>query len=485
MRIRLVHTQSFLLLTAVLLAVLCMGALNAWNLRNGFSEFLAARDIERLEQFSSFVAQHAERSGGIDGLKAQGLDLSELLRRFARAQGLLPDRPPPTMGASREWEARQIPRPPPSDRAGAFRERVALYRSNGEPLFEKSIALDPSLYVERPVRIRGEVVAVVRMLKLKSTPDQIETSFLKSQYMDIALVAAALLFVAWVCAWWISNRWIRPLLEIQIATNKISAGNFDVRLNHTRTDEIGDVMQNVNLMAGGLQKLEKARRQWIADISHELRTPLSVLRGEIDALAEGVRPLKPEAVLSLREDVMQLISLVDDLHLLAMSDLNALPCYFEECDAQEILEKVVSQFSLRAKGIGLTIKLETSQATAGIVCWDRKRMLQLLANLLDNSFRYTDVPGTIVVRLSADNQEVLIEIDDSAPGVLTQDLARIFDPLFRADIARSRHTGGSGLGLAICNAIVSAHGGTIEAGDSPLGGLQTHIRLPRFVETRA
>jgi two-component system sensor histidine kinase BaeS len=114
------------------------------------------------------------------------------------------------------------------------------------------------------------------------------------------------------------------------------------------------------------------------------------------------------------------------------------------------------------------------------VRWDGRRIEQLLGNLLDNSLRYTDAPGCVRLTLQIDAGEVLIDLDDSAPGVPAVDAARLFEPLYRADAARSRHTGGSGLGLAICHAIVQAHGGAITATASELGGLQVRIRLPRL-----
>ena len=117
--------------------------------------------------------------------------------------------------------------------------------------------------------------------------------------------------------------------------------------------------------------------------------------------------------------------------------------------------------------------------------WDGRRVEQLLGNLLDNSLRYTDAPGRVCLTLQIDAGDVLIDLDDSAPGVPDADAARLFEPLYRADAARSRHTGGSGLGLAICHAIVQAHRGAITAAASELGGLRIRIRLPRLAGERA
>ncbi|MCF8211743.1 MAG: HAMP domain-containing protein, partial [Rhodoferax sp.] len=331
------------------------------------------------------------------------------------------------------------------------------------------------------VRIGNQVVAMVRMVALKPVPTEVEVRFLNTQYQSIVVMASVLLLIALVGAFWFSGYWVRPLIEMQAATEKIAQGEFDTRLNVTRSDEIGDAMRNINQMAAGLKKLEGARRQWIADMSHELRTPLTVLRGEIDALIDGIIALTPQAVRSLREEVLQLNALVDDLHLLAMSDLRALPCYFEEVDAARLLRAILQRFALRAAQVGLTLTLKVDREASAMVRWDAKRIEQLVGNLLDNSLRYTDAPGQVILRLRSDDEsKVVIEVEDSAPGVSADDLLRIFEPLYRADASRGRSTGGSGLGLAICEQIARAHHGLIRAEASALGGVLFHLELQRL-----
>jgi two-component system, OmpR family, sensor histidine kinase BaeS len=478
MRFRLAHTQALVLLSTVLLTVLCMGALNAWNLRNGFSDFLASRDIERLEKFAALVSARAEIAGGLDALAAQGVDMHVLLHEFGRAQGALPSRPllPRMIGSEGGFFAPPLP---PIDSIDGFKDRVALYDPNGQPLLGKSLPADAAKHVERPVYVQGQEVAVMHMLKLKPVPDDVESKFLTSQYQGIIVVASVLLFVALMCALWVARHWVRPLIEIQAATEKIAEGQFDTRLSTDRADEIGDTMRNINRMAEGLQKLETSRRQWIADMSHELRTPLTVLRGEVDALIEGVIAMSPQALLSLREEVLQLNTLVDDLHLLAMADLRALPCYFEDLDAVALLEGIVQRFALRASQQGLTLLLQSKPDSPVQVRWDAKRMEQLLGNLLNNSLRYTDAPGQVIVQIQSDGDQVTILVEDTAPGLSPIDLLRIFEPLYRADPARGRESGGSGLGLAICQQIAHAHRGVIQAKSSPMGGVQFLIELPR------
>jgi len=486
MRIRLAHTQALLLLSAVLLTVLCMGGLNAWNLRNGFSDFLASRDVDRLEKFAASVSLRAEAAGGLDVLAAQGVDLRLLLREFGQASGtvrrppFLPPLPPPFANP----EAGSIfgPPPRPIDSIDAFKDRVALYAPDGQPLLGTSLPSDAGAFLEWPVYVQGKQVAMVRMRKLKPVPDDVEARFLTSQYQSILVVSGVLLVVALLMARWIAGHWVRPLIEIETATAQIAQGALDTRLSTRRTDEIGDAMRNVNRMAEGLQQLDTSRRRWIADMSHELRTPLTVLRGELDALVDGVIALSPQAVLSLREEVLQLNALVEDLHLLAMADLRALPCYFEDLDAVALVAALVQRFSLLADQRGLSLHLGAMPDAPLWVRWDAKRIEQLLGNVLDNSLRYTDAPGEIVVAMYHDAAQVTIRVEDTAPGLSPLDLSRIFEPLYRADPARAREAGRSGLGLAICQQIAKAHHGTLRAEPCAKGGVTFLIELPAMAD---
>jgi two-component system sensor histidine kinase BaeS len=191
-------------------------------------------------------------------------------------------------------------------------------------------------------------------------------------------------------------------------------------------------------------------------MSHELRTPLTTLRGEIEALVDQVRPLTPAAVLSLRDDVLRSGRLVDDLHLLAIADLHTLLCHMATTDTVEMVNHALQRYARRAELAGLTLAWGTPPPPTLPVVWEEARMDQVLTNVLENSLRYTDKPGRIEMTLNETAGRVALSVSDSAPGVPAEDPSRLFEPLYRADAARSRHTGGSGLGLAIAQAIVQA-----------------------------
>jgi two-component system, OmpR family, sensor histidine kinase BaeS len=483
MRLRLVHTLSLLLISVVLIAVLAMGVVAAWNLNSGFADYLAERDAERLERFATLAVEVIEQSGGLAALRARSPDMRELLDQFAQRQGLQRRRPPPPRDQGGARPAGPSPERPPPGGADGFGPRVTVVNVDGSSIFNRPMPLDSGRVIERPIQVRGEVIAIARLREGGRVSNAVEASFLRKQYLGIFAVSGSLVLLALASAWWVARHWARPLQAVQDATARIARGEFDVRVavnkrDAGRSDEIGDLVRDINKMAEGLQRLERARRRWVADISHELRTPLAVLRGEIEALIDGVRPLKPEAILSLRDEVLQLGSLVNDLHLLAMSDLDALPCQFAEIDAVKVVQQITQRFEARASSVGLTIGIEVNRLDTLPVFWDHTRIEQLLGNLLENSLRYTDAPGRIVLAIKQMSDQVTIDIDDSAPSVPVAELSHLFEPLYRADATRSRHRGGSGLGLAISEAIVKSHGGRIEASLSALGGLRVHIELP-------
>jgi two-component system sensor histidine kinase BaeS len=205
------------------------------------------------------------------------------------------------------------------------------------------------------------------------------------------------------------------------------------------------------------------------------------LRGDIEALNEGIRPLRSEAIGVLHEEVLRLNRLVDDLHLLAISDLQTLPCLMAGDDAIDMLERLKVRFESRTLAAGLNLHVQWPANVIELkVQWDAGRIEQLMANLLENSLRYTHAPGQILVRLEFDEHLIRLVVEDSAPGVSDSHLPQLFEPLYRVDTARSNESGGSGLGLAICQVIAYAHEGHLTAAASGLGGLSLRLELPQM-----
>jgi len=468
MQLRLVHTLSLMMAAAILAAVLAFGGLLAWSLHSGFNNYMSERDDQTLERFAASLASRVQSLGGIASLRDERVTLNGLLDDFARESGVQP-RP----GSEAQTRTQGPPRG-----LKPFGPIIGIYAPDGTLVLGSPIQQDGTGVKIRPIVVQGVEVGQVRMPAMPEVPEGIEAQFMRSQLWGIALISCAMMAAGLLGARWLAGHLARPLLDIQAAATRIASGDFSMRMASQRSDEIGDLIRDVNSMAEGLQRLEQTRRRLIADVAHELRTPLTVLRGELDALAEGVRELSMAAVTSLREEALRLSRVVSDLHLLAMADIDALPCYFGECDPFQLARQVVARLQARAGECGLTLEFLAGDSESARVHWDAQRVGQLLSNLLENSLRYTDSPGRITLSVRAEGDRILLNVQDTPPGVPVRYLSRLFDPLYRTDSARNREHGGSGLGLAICAAIARAHGGTVAATSSALGGLSVLVDLP-------
>jgi two-component system sensor histidine kinase BaeS len=292
------------------------------------------------------------------------------------------------------------------------------------------------------------------------------------------LIALATILVAGALAYPLSRRLSRPVAAFQTAARRLADGDFTARVPVSGDDELGRLGRDINALAESLERNEHARRRWVADISHELRTPLAVLRAEIEALQDGVRPLERAAVDSLHGDVLRLGRLVDDLYELSMTDLGALSYRKAEMDPAGLLEDDIDTLRGRFAAAGLELTLDNRLEGPARTLGDAHRLSQLFRNLLRNSLQYTDRGGALRVTLSRDGDRLLVDFRDTAPGVPPESLERLFERLYRVDSSRSRNTGGAGLGLAICRNIAEAHGGNLEARPAPEGGLWIRLTLP-------
>ena len=373
-------------------------------------------------------------------------------------------------------EEGQGPRPP-HDPMG-FGGRLAIIDANGIPVIGPR---ETPGAIERPLLIRGERIGVLRLAPIEAVSGSSEGNdalhFIQSQIRTILWLALFLLVLAMLLAAMLARHFLRPVSALREVTQQLAAGQFEARAPVMNQDELSELAHHVNDMAQALQENEARRRKLLADISHELRTPLSVIRGEIEALQDGVRKSGPQALNSLHGEVLRLNKLIDDLHQLSLADSGDLRCQHQVFDLAPLLVDIVKRYLPRGAQANLGLKLQLPPG-AIMLDGDPDRLTQVVTNLLENSLRYTDAGGAIVLSVRTSTHKVQLLVEDSAPGVAPEALPRLFERLYRTDAARTRTSGGSGLGLSICQALVNAHGGQISAHPSPLGGVRMQIQLP-------
>lgn len=468
------------ILIATCMALLCMFLIMQWSINRGFLQYLAAMEQDRLEKMAANLEQSYAEHGNWDFLlndpERWSMNLMEnpddkSAPRRLKESGEKPFAlPPPPF-----WNGLRRPPPPPGG-PHQPRLRFIILDADRKPLIGNPAEAEDVNF--RPLVHKGSTIGYIGLMSPRHFLNLPQFEFLKRQKLSLALAASGMVLVVVIFSLPLANRLVRPLKSMAAATRELASGKYSVRVSISSSDELGQLARDFNAMALTLEKNEKARRQWVADISHELRTPLSVLRGEIEALMEGVRNTTPEAIGSLHAEALRLQRLVDDLYQLALSDLGTLTYRKEDLDLAGVLrdsiESSLEEFLLK----GITFISEIPGEEKITVFGDRERLRQLFVNLLDNSLKYTDSGGNIAVRLTCRNNEAEIEFEDSLPGVPESELDRLFDRLYRVEASRNRASGGAGLGLAICRNIVDAHSGTISAHPAPLGGVLIRVALP-------
>jgi two-component system sensor histidine kinase BaeS len=330
----------------------------------------------------------------------------------------------------------------------------------------------------KPITVDDEIVGYLAVRPLQRLTSRHDRAFSKQLGDMFYLIAAIMAVLAFALSMLLTRPMVRRIRSLKQATHELTAGNYKVKLPTGPRDELGALANDFNLLATTLEKNETARQGWVADISHELRTPISILRGEIEALQDGVREPTPETLERLHQEVMNLERLVRDLYDLSMSDIGALDYQKARCNPHELLQQSIAVFQDEFDEKSIDLSLSVSDASNIYIFADADRIKQLFSNLLINSLRYTDAGGQLHIEMKKEDKRLLIRFSDSAPGVPDEALPHLFDRLYRLDISRNRARGGAGLGLSICKNIVEAHEGTIKALPSPLGGVQIDIELP-------
>jgi len=231
-----------------------------------------------------------------------------------------------------------------------------------------------------------------------------------------------------------------------------------------------------------LKRVDRIRRDFVANVSHELRTPVTVIKGYAETLLSGALaddPERGERFLGIiQHHADRLSSLVRDLLTLSELESGEVGMQPQEVELEEAVRHVLLLMGQRGEEKG--VRLEYLGATgAACVRADRGRLDQVLINLLDNAVKYSEVGGTVSVDAAQEGEMVKISVRDSGIGIPAKDLPRLFERFYRVDEGRSRDNGGTGLGLSIVKHIVQSHGGTVQVESAPGEGSVFSFTLPR------
>lgn len=463
MRLTLFRKLFISLLLVSTIMMLGMALLINNSFQSGLQNYLNQREVEKMHLVAEQVSQYYSLNNGWQKIQEQPRLWDELLQQVAGHMPRKKDH------SHRGMASRSNP-------------RVILLNAQGEPVLRRTQKIQKRKgsgeLINVPIMLDKQHIGWIAVIQREMITGQLTESFFKQQLNNFYWIAAWAALFSLAVAALLVRHFLQPLKNINLGVKALENGDFKYQIPVQGQDELAALSKTFNRLTNTLKLQKRSREQWLADISHELRTPIAVLVSEIEALEDGIRKPEPKYIKSLHGQVMNLCRLVDDLYQLSLSDAGVLINNTEQVDLTQLLENIANQNEVRLaeKNIQITRFYDARKTT--LLQADPKSLSQLILNLFENSYRYTDSGGQLNITLLKNINTIELIIEDSAPGVPDEALAKLFERLFRVDKSRSRANGGSGLGLSICQNIVKAHGGMMYADHSRLGGLQIKITLP-------
>lgn len=291
----------------------------------------------------------------------------------------------------------------------------------------------------------------------------------------IVMLALAFLFII------ISSRFIvQPLISLREATKKIAAGNYHIKLNVSRTDEIGRLAADFTKMSKSLQRTEEKRQEFVSNVSHEIQSPLTSIQGFSQALREEnlTEEERNRYLEIIEKEARRLSSLSKQLLTLSMLDREEVLQEMRTFNVDKQLQDVVMTTEWQWREKSLTVDLVSTPVE---LVGERKLLHQVWMNLMTNAIRYTPEGGKITIELKEDKSNVVITFTDTGIGIKEEHLSRIFDRFFIADEARTRTKSSTGLGLSIVKKIIELHEGTIMVRSKVGEGTTFTVTIPKDV----
>jgi signal transduction histidine kinase len=265
------------------------------------------------------------------------------------------------------------------------------------------------------------------------------------------------------------RRMTRPMNNLIDAARKIESGDYSAQVPEWGSRDIRSVARAFNSMSARLKTIDEQRRSFMADVTHELRTPLSVIRGQAEAIADGVYPADAAHLAPILDATETLDRLVDDLRTLALTDAGNLALKKEPTDLGQLARDTVESFRSQAESAGISPSTEVADNMPSIEV-DPARIRQVISNLLSNAIRHTPAGGSVKVTVDSS----ALTVSDTGEGIPPELLPHVFERFVKGPNSK-----GSGLGLAIAHDIIQAHGGSVGVQNQPGAGTTVTVKFAR------
>jgi signal transduction histidine kinase len=327
-----------------------------------------------------------------------------------------------------------------------------------------------------PVSVRGGVrgTTVIRFTKsgIGGGDSALRDTLLRA-IIGAAGLAALLALITGLA---VARRITRPIARLIAVTRSMAGGDRASRAGNIQAPrELRDLASAFDQMADALDTEDRVRRNQVADLAHELRTPVAILQAGHEALLDGLADPTPGELSSLRDEVLRLARMVDDLQTLAAADAAALNLARQPCELAEIGATAADTLTHRFEAAG--IELERNLAPVQVLA-DPRWLHQIVTNLLTNALKFTPAGGQVTVRTRASGPDAILEVADTGIGIPADELPRVFDRFWRG--RGTEQTSGTGIGLAVAAELARAHGGRLTVASTEGQATTMTLRLPRM-----
>ena len=263
-----------------------------------------------------------------------------------------------------------------------------------------------------------------------------------------------------------------PIDDLADAAEQIERGDYSVRVTEAGSPRMHVLARAFNQMSARLEHSDAARRAFLADAAHELRTPLSIIKGQVEAIADGIYPADAEHMATINLQIEALEQLIDDMRTVALAEAGALALDLKPVDLGALIDQSVAAFAADAGAADVQLSADYPPGLPAARA-DEGRVRQILRNLLSNAVRHTPAGGRVTVSALGAGAWLTVRVADTGSGIAPELLPTVFDRF-----AKEPGSPGSGLGLAICRDLVEAHGGEISIASEIDRGTTLTFTLP-------
>jgi two-component system, OmpR family, sensor histidine kinase BaeS len=322
-------------------------------------------------------------------------------------------------------------------------------------------------YVPYPLFLSGTRIGT---LELKVVATAKESLFVQRTARFLLLSTIVVGGLALLISLVFSSRLTKPIKELALAASAIARGDLRQRVRVTRRDEVGNLGDTFNHMAEALAQQDLLRRKLIADVAHELRTPLAVMRGEIEAMIDGIMVVDERRLESLQEETERLKRMVEGIEELNQAETSALKLMRQTILLRPFLSGIRDRFErvFNEKGVALGLNCRDDAELDA----DPERLSQIVINLISNALKATDAGGSVSIDVSQEHGGYAITVRDTGKGIDQKELAFVFERFYKGS------GGGLGIGLTIAKELAEAHGGRIAVASTPKEGSVFTVHLP-------